>query len=141
MAMTVLGSLPSIVGDFRKLTVWRKAHALAMNVNREADGMRAKRHASLRNQMIRAAMSIPTNIVEGSSQDSRREFARFLRIARNSGSELEYHLLAARDMKAITLTNYASLAAQTVEVKKMLHGLIARVMNPSETTQRKVGAQ
>jgi len=112
-----------------------------MNVNAAADEMRARRHASLRNQMVRSAMSIPTNIVEGSSQDSRREFARFLRIARNSGSELEYHLLAARDMKAITLTNYASLAAQTVEVKKMLHGLIARVMSPTETTQGKVGAQ
>ncbi len=91
--------------------------------------------------MIRAAMSIPTNIVEGSSQESRREFARFLRIARNSGSELEYHLLAARDMKALSLSDYASLAAQTVEVKKMLHGLIARVMSSTEMTQRKVGAR
>jgi four helix bundle protein len=77
--------------------------------------------------MVRAAMSIPTNIVEGSGQESRREFARFLRIARNSGAELHYHLYAPRDLNAITVTDYASLLAQTVEVRKMLHGLLTRV--------------
>ena len=77
--------------------------------------------------MTRAAMSIPTNIVEGTGQESRREFARFLRIARNSGSELEYHLILAHDIKAITDTDYASILSQTVEVKKMLHGLLITV--------------
>lgn len=77
--------------------------------------------------MVRAAMSIPANIVEGSSQDSRREFGRFLRYAANSATELEYHLMLARDIKAISLTDFSSQIDRTVEVRKMLRGLIRRV--------------
>ena len=74
--------------------------------------------------MIRAAMSIPTNIVEGNGQQSAREFARFVRFSLNSTSELEYHLIAARDVRVITATDFISLASQTVEVRKMLYGLL-----------------
>ena len=48
--------------------------------------------------MVRASMSIAANIIEGRGQKTDREFARFLRIALNSTSELEYHLITARDM-------------------------------------------
>jgi four helix bundle protein len=77
--------------------------------------------------MVRAAMSIPTNIVEGSSQDGRREFGRFLRYAANSATELEYHLMVAHDIRAISLHDYAALSEQTVEIRKMLRGLLTRV--------------
>ena len=53
------------MSDFRKLKVWRKAHALALAVHRTASGIRGQSNAALRTQMVRAAMSIPTNIVEG----------------------------------------------------------------------------
>jgi four helix bundle protein len=86
--------------------------------------------------MMRAAMSIPTNIVEGTGQKSRKEFARFLGFALNSTSELEYHLLVARDMEAIEATDFDSLSAQTVEVRKMLHGLLKRVMSSASTPPR-----
>lgn len=72
-------------------------------------------------------MSIPANIVEGSGQESRLEFGRFLRYAANSANELEYHLMIARDIKAITVTDFAGLHSRTVEVRKMLRGLIKRV--------------
>ena len=68
-------------------------------------------------------MSVPTNIVEGCGQESPREFARFLRIALNSTSELEYHLLAARDLGAIRESDSLTLTSQAVEVRKMLYGL------------------
>ena len=73
-------------------------------------------------------MSIPTNIVEGSGQQSRKEFGRFIRISLNSTSELEYHLTVARDIQAIKVADFDSLSIQTVEVRKMLHGLLKRVM-------------
>jgi four helix bundle protein len=115
------------VSDFRKLQVWRKAHVLALGVHRVAGGIRGPRNLPLRSQMVRAAMSIPANIVEGSGQESRREFGRFLRYAANSASELEYHLIVARDTRVIGLTDYAALASRTVEVRKMLRGLLKRV--------------
>ena len=122
------------MSDFRKLVVWRKAHELAIRVHHVAGGIRGARNASLRSQMVRAAMSIPTNIVEGSGQESRRELARFLGYAANSATELEYHLQIARDVEAISLTDYASLTARTVAVRKMLRGFIKRVR---EDTKRR----
>ena len=118
------------MGYFTKLQVWRKAHALALNVHAVAITIRGSNYVSLRSQMIRAAMSIPTNIVEGRSQKSEREFARFLGYALNSTSELEYHLIVARDIKVISLSDYTSLVDQTIEVRKMLRGLIKSLDPP-----------
>ncbi len=77
--------------------------------------------------MVRAAMSIPANIVEGRGQGSDRAFARYLRISLNSTSELEYHLIAARDIGAISEGDYLTLLSQTIEVRKMIHGLLGRL--------------
>lgn len=115
------------MGDFAKLHVWRKAHALAINVHSVAIRIRGSNYASLRSQMIRAAMSIPANIVEGRGQNSERNFARFLGFALNSSSELEYHLVVARDIGAITLSDFRSLTDQLIEVRKMLRGLLNRI--------------
>jgi len=112
------------MGEFSKLHVWRKAHALALNVHRVATGIRRSDHRSLRTQMIRAAMSIPANIVEGRGQASDREFCRFLRYAVHSSSELEYHIVMGRDIRAISLSDSKSLLDQVIEVRRMLYGLI-----------------
>lgn len=74
-------------------------------------------------------MSISANIVEGRGQSSGRDFARFLGYAINSASELEYHLVVARDIGAVSLNDFKSLADQLVEVRKMLYGLTKRVAN------------
>ena len=78
--------------------------------------------------MIRAAMSIPTNIVEGRGQKSERDFARFLGYAQNSASELEYHLIMARDIGSLSLDDFDLLATQVSDVRKMLHGLTKCVL-------------
>jgi four helix bundle protein len=115
------------MGDFAKLHVWRKAHALALNVHSVAIRIRGSNYAGLRSQLIRSAMSIPANIVEGRGQKSDRQFARFLGYAINSSSELEYHLIVARDAKLISPTDSRSLLDQTIEVRRMLHGLLRTV--------------
>jgi len=115
------------VRDFKKLHVWRKAHALALNVHRIAHRIRGGIHASLRSQLVRAAMSVPANIVEGRVQKSEREFGRFLGYALHSVSELEYHLIVARDIRAISESDFVSLLSQVIEVRKMLHGLLNRI--------------
>ncbi len=73
-------------------------------------------------------MSVPTNIVEGTGQRSGREFGRFLDIALKSTSELEYHLILAREIRTISLSDFESLSAQAIEVRKMLYGLRERVV-------------
>jgi four helix bundle protein len=128
------------VSDYKKLKVWRKAHALALEAHRVATGIRGSDNASIRSQIIRAAMSIPTNIVEGTGQKSGKEFARFIGFALNSASELEYHLLVARDIRLIRASDFESLSSRTVEVRKMLHGLQNRVLTTPRTPRKQVPA-
>ncbi len=115
------------MSDYTKLVVWRKAHALSLSAHRAASCIRGAQYAPFRSQIIRAAMSVPANIVEGREQKTEAGFARYLRIALGSVSELEYHLLAARDIGAISETGYLPLCAQVGEVRRMLHGLLRRI--------------
>ena len=128
------------MSDYKKLEVWRKAHALALDVHRVAMRIRGSDNASIRNQMIRASMSIPTNIVEGSGQKSGKEFGRFIGFALNSASELEYHLLLAHDLSLISVSDFESLSSRTVEVRKMLHGLQNTVITAPRTPRKPVPA-
>lgn len=120
------------MSDFKKLKVWRKGHALALNVHKTVSRVRGRDSLSLRSQMLRAAMSIPANIVEGSAKGNDRELVRFLKIALGSTSELEYHLILARDSRMLSNPDFNSLSGQTIEVRKMLHGLI-RNLKPDAT--------
>jgi four helix bundle protein len=123
------------VSDFKRLFVWQKAHALGLHAHRVATGIRRSQDLALRGQITRAAMSIPANIVEGRRQESEKEFARFLRIAVNSGCELEYHLIVARDIGAISEVEAASLLREVIEVRRMIHGLLKKIGNsPKERT-------
>ncbi len=123
------------MSDFKKLFVWQKAHALSLAVDRVSKKIREARHASLRSQIYRAATSIPANIAEGRRQQSEKEFARFLRYALNSASELEYHVILARDTKAIPEGDCISLLDQTITVRKMLYALLKRLASDGSTRE------
>jgi four helix bundle protein len=112
------------MGDFKKLQVWRKAHALSLNVYRATKRIRGAENTSLRSQTIRAAMSVPANIVEGNGHKSPRDFIRFLGYSIDSATELEYHLIVARDLDLLSKSDFRALVDQLVEVRKMIHGLI-----------------
>jgi four helix bundle protein len=77
----------------------------------------------LRDQLFRAAISVPANLAEGCGRTGDREFRRFVRIALGSASELEYHLLLARDLGLLPELAYEQLAASIVEIERMLTGL------------------
>ena len=120
------------MADFKKLLVWQKAHAMALDVERIAGGIRGARHGALRNQIIRAADSVPANIVEGSAEQAAANFSRFLRIALNSTTELEYHLILAADREVISAADSLTLRSQAIEVRKMLYGLRRHLASRSE---------
>ena len=115
------------MADFKRLHVWQKAHALALRSHRMAACIRGAQNGALRHQITRAAQSIPANIVEGTAQQSSREFVRFLGFALASAAELEYHLITARDLRLLPAPDVDDLFGQLVEVKKMLFGLRSRV--------------
>ena len=112
------------VSDFKDLKVFQKSHRLMLRCHRTADKLRSSRFVSLKAQIRRAAESIPANIVESRGQESRKEEARFLRIALNSTSELEYHVFSARELLAIGKDDHDELIEMIIEVRKMLYGLL-----------------
>ena len=122
------------MSDFKQLKVWQKAHTLALDTHRVACKIRGSNNSSLRTQALRAAMSIPANIVESRGQLTRREACRYLRIALNSATELEYHLLTAVELQAISKHQCSTLTSQLVEVRKMLYGLIRSLSNRGDPT-------
>jgi four helix bundle protein len=115
------------VSDFRKLRVWENAQAIAVEAHRIAESMHGARSAGLRDQLSRAAMSVPSNIVEGSAHSSPREFARFLQYAIASVSEVEGHLQLGRDLDLVSHQDFASLHRRIVDERRMLHGLLKAV--------------
>jgi four helix bundle protein len=82
-------------------------------------------------------MSVSANIVEGREQKSEREFARFLGYALGSTSELEHHLIVARDLRTITDTDFSSTLDQLIDVRKMLHGLLAKLSKTSPSPSKR----
>jgi four helix bundle protein len=119
--------------DFKRLLVWQKAHVLALRAHRAASCIRGAQNAALRSQLTRAAQSIPANIVEGCSQRSAKEFARFLGYAIHSASELEYHIIVARDTHALPAGECAAMMDQLIEVRRMLYGLLSYVSRKAES--------
>jgi four helix bundle protein len=87
--------------DFRELKVWRKAHELTLGVYRVTAVFPKEELFGLTRQIRRSCESIPANIAEGCGQRRGPDFARFLQIAMGSASELEYHLLPARDLRLL----------------------------------------
>jgi len=120
------------MSDFKNLKVWQKAHQLALETHRVACKIRGSSNSGLRMQTIRAAMSVPANIVESRGHLTRPEACRYLRISLNSATELEYHLLTALELKAISRDQCSTLTSQLVEVRRMLYGLIRSLSNPGD---------
>jgi four helix bundle protein len=113
--------------DFRRLSVWQKAHELTLAVYETTRRYPKEELYGLTSQSRRSAASIPTNIAEGCGRGSRPDFARFLQIACGSAAEVEYHLLLARDLSFLDPELHDRLAAKVCEVKQMLTALIRKV--------------
>ena len=113
--------------DFKDLKVWAKAHELTLQVYRSTRNFPKEELFGLVSQMRRCSSSIGANIAEGVGRRSDGEFGRFLHISRGSASELEYHLLLAKDLQFLSQEHYDGLTQATDEVQRMLTSLIQQV--------------
>lgn len=113
--------------DFRDLKVWHKAHELALDAYRTTRSFPKDELYGLTSQIRRCAASISANIAEGCGRDSEPELARFLVMAMGSASELEYHLLLAKDLGILPDAAYSTTQPQVIEVKRMLASLIKKL--------------
>jgi len=113
--------------DFRKQKVWEKSHSLTLEIYKVTENFPKEEIYGLTSQMRRSCCSIPANIAEGCGKDGDADFARYLQIARGSASELEYHLLLAKDLGFLKADEHQQLHKETNEVKQMLTNFIKKL--------------
>ncbi len=112
---------------YKKLIVWKNAHAFAIEVYKQVKDFPKFEEFGVTAQLRRAALSVPTNIVEGQACVSKKEFLNFLNIANRSLVESEYLLEVSLELKYINEEQYKSLDSMRRDVGVLLHSLIQGV--------------
>lgn len=109
--------------NFEKLDAWRKAVELADQVYRFTREFPADERFGLTNQLRRAAVSISSNLAEGCSRSSKREFVRFVEMATGSAFEVASQAVIARNQGYLSESTYQQMQAAALEITRMLSGL------------------
>ena len=112
------------VNSYRDLIVWQKSRSLATEVYRLCMTTAFERHRGLSDQIMRSAISIPSNIAEGDERGTNKDALRFLLIARGSLAELETQLSVAESIGIIPKPVVGEIATQLDEVARLLGGTI-----------------
>ena len=115
--------------NFEKLETWQEAISFADLVYALACDFPDQERFGLTNQMRRAAVSISSNIAEGSSRTSRQDFARFVPIASGSLFEVVSQSFIGRNQGFLKPDNFNRLYAVAEKQGKMLSGLRASLLN------------
>ena len=110
--------------DHAKLRAFELADEVAVLVYRVTAGFPKEELYGLSSQMRRAAVSVPSNIVEGCARDSQADYLRFLYIAFGSLRELHYQLSLSKRLGFLVSQGSPLLEAKIVETEKVLNGLI-----------------
>lgn len=116
---------------FTDLRVWQDSYKLALAIYRATRRFPSEERFGLTSQMRRAAISVPTNIAEGSKRHSNQDFARFLNIAEGSLAEAESLLIISRDLGLLTPSLAKSLSSAAWALAKKLHALRLKVSGAS----------
>ena len=111
------------MGGHRDLMVWQRAMKLVKDIYRVSDQFPRREIYGLASQIRRAAVSVPSNLAEGASRNSRGEFRQFIGTARGSLAEVETQLEIARDLGYLPVQNAQELLREVDEISRMLAGL------------------
>jgi four helix bundle protein len=95
---------------------------LVTDIYRVTNAFPNQERFGLISQMQRSAVSIPSNIAEGSAKSSNKDFARFLEMSIGSSYELETELTIASKLNYMELDVFVSLQNKIVEIQKMIIG-------------------
>ena len=112
------------MGDYSKLEVWKLAKDLAVKVYQHTNEGTLAKDFDLRNQIRRAAVSIPSNIAEGDESGSAQNSIRYFNIAKGSSAELRTQLLIAFEIGYLSKERYDELNEKYCEISQKLEKLI-----------------
>ena len=113
--------------NFKELRVWQEAIELAKLVYQTSARFPADEKYGLKSQVNRAAVSVASNIAEGSGRGSNKEFAQFLKVSLGSAFEIETQMILAEAFGFVTKEDNKRLMQQLSGVQKMLNGLINKL--------------
>ena len=108
--------------DYKELEVWKKGILLVLKIYEIVRTFPKDEHYALTDQIRRAVVSIPSNIAEGASRNTTKEFIQFLYVALGSASELETQIIIAEKLGYIK--NNQNLISEITIIRKMLNALI-----------------
>lgn len=119
------------MGGLRDLMVWQRAKLLAVQIYKITNEEPFRRDFGFKDQIKRAAVSVPSNIAEGDERGSNKDSVRFFFIAKGSLAELQTQLEIAHEIKYITQNVFDDLEQECIKIGKMLGSLIkARSITP-----------
>ncbi|YCM42637.1 four helix bundle protein [Verrucomicrobiaceae bacterium 227] len=107
--------------DFEGLAVWQRSKAIAVEVCRAS---KSCKNWGFRDQIMRSAVSVPSNIAEGAERNGTKEFIQFLGIAKGSLGELRTQVMIGLELEYFDETIAKQWITESREISKMLHGLI-----------------
>lgn len=121
--------------DYKKLIAFRLAHDAVLTVYRITKLFPKEEVFGLTAQMRRAAVSISSNIVEGCSRASEKDYQRFIEIAFGSCRELHYQTTLSHQLGYLSKGDYAELDPQLEELEKVLGALYRSLqVSPKQPT-------
>ena len=112
--------------SFEELEVWQRGCRLTVDIFKVFADCK---NFSFKDQVQRAALSIPSNIAEGSERGSSKDFAHFLNIAKGSCGELRTQLYIARKLEFLTKPSFNALIKESKELSAMLEGLRRSILS------------
>ncbi len=118
---------------FEKLEVWKRSCRLCVNLYRATEGSKSY---GFKDQITRSALSVPSNIAEGYERDSRKEFARFLKIAKGSCGELRTQLYIGKAAGLLDKSIARRYSKEASEISRMLHSLICKIQLTDKATNK-----
>jgi four helix bundle protein len=118
--------------NHHNLRAFQLADELAVAVYRHTANFPRAEQFGLTSQIRRAAVSVPSNIVEGCAKSSEADYVRFLDIAYGSSCELQYQLSLTHRLGFLTDDSFEVVDKIAVETAKVINGLIRSLRNKSE---------
>jgi four helix bundle protein len=115
---------------FKQLEIWKQSRSFCTQIYSFTNSFPNEERFGLTNQLRRAAVSIPSNIAEGSSRKSNKDFARFLEIAIGSAYEIETQLLISSDLNFIAEEKLNTLNEKLQSMTKMMYHF-KKSLNPT----------
>jgi len=113
--------------NFRNLQIWKRSISLSKDIYKLTEQFPPKEKYGLSSQIQRAAVSIASNIAEGSSRKSEKDFARFLEIAIGSAVEVETQLTIAKEIGYLNDERFIEIQDELIIIQKQTSQLITKL--------------